>query len=58
MNFEVFVPIRSRRSCQRKLQVISEAAIRIGPNATSDYPWLPWYDIAVLATGCATNMSG
>jgi uncharacterized protein with HEPN domain len=30
---------------ERKLQIISEAAIRLGPGAESNWPELPWRDI-------------
>jgi uncharacterized protein with HEPN domain len=46
MNFEDFrADPKTIAAVERKLQVISEAAIRIGPNAAADYPWLPWHDI-------------
>ncbi len=46
MSFEEFrSDPKTIAAVERKLRAISEAAIRIGPNAASDYPWLPWRDI-------------
>ena len=41
---------------ERKLQVISEAAVRLGEQAEALCPGLPWAIFVELATGSVTNM--
>jgi uncharacterized protein with HEPN domain len=43
---------------ERKLQVISEAASRLGADAERLYSGLPWRNYAASGTGFATSMTG
>jgi hypothetical protein len=43
---------------ERKLQVNSEAAIRLGETAEARCPGLPWRTSVEWETGCVTSTSG
>jgi uncharacterized protein with HEPN domain len=58
MNFEDFrTDPKTIAAVERKLQVISEAATRVGPNARRTTLGCHGAISAVSVTGCATNMS-
>jgi uncharacterized protein with HEPN domain len=49
MDFDTFgSDSKTMAAVERKLQIISEAAIRLGPEAEELCPGLPWRDIRVI----------
>lgn len=51
MDFEAFrEDPKTVAAVERKLQIISEAAIRLGTNAETRFPGLPWRDITPVNT--------
>jgi len=59
MDFEAFrEDPKTVAAVERKLQVISEAAIRLGSDADAYCPGLSWRDIRGMATGYGTSTTG
>jgi len=55
MNFEAFrEDPKTVAAVERKLQIISEAAIRLGSGAESRCPGLPWRDIRGMGNWAAS----
>lgn len=59
MDFEDFrEDPKTVAAVERKLQIISEAAVRLGNDAETRCPGPPWRDIRGMGIGCVTSMSG